>query len=114
MGLLMFAASGWLRVLYGMTPVLYFSVATANVLYGSYSLSLAIRRHRPLPQLMLLSWANGAWGVVCVAIVMLYHRQLAMYALVHLLVEAAVVFYLACREWIDRVALTGHQSANRT
>lgn len=89
----------WLATLYGMPTNLLVFIGVANVLYASYSFSLAIRRTRtPLP-LNVLIIANGVWALVCVGLAVHWAGTASLFGMAHLLAEALFVSRLASLEW---------------
>ncbi len=78
----------------------------ANILYGCYSLSLAIRRHRPLPLIVLLAIANMGWAAICLALLWTQWHVISLLGVVHLFGEAIYVASLGLMELIFRQRLT--------
>jgi hypothetical protein len=74
-------------------------MGVANVLYGSYSLTLASRRTRPAALILLLVVANAAWGVACMRWAIGYAETASIFGLAHLVSEGAYVMVLAAFEW---------------
>ncbi len=105
-GGLMWVLADWLLALYRMPPSLFFAIATANLVYGCYSLSLALRRRRPQRLISALAVANAVWGCVCVVGALLLVGRASILGVATLLLEAAVVFTLAWWEWRYRAVLT--------
>ncbi len=90
---------GWLSEWYGLPEELLFSMGVANLAYGSYSTSLAIRSIRPKTLILLLVAANLTWAIVCL-ILTIYHRQtVTPFGLAHLIGEGLFVGGLGCLEW---------------
>jgi hypothetical protein len=89
----------WLAALYGMPINTLVFIGVANVLYASYSFSLAIRRTRSPFLLNALIVANGAWALVCVGLAALWAGTATMFGMAHLLAEALFVGRLASLEW---------------
>ena len=89
----------WLAALYGMPTDLLVFIGTANVLYASYSLSLAIRRTRTPLLLNTLIVANGIWALVCVGMAVRWAGTATLFGMAHLLAEALFVGRLASLEW---------------
>ena len=104
-GTLVLALSGWLAQLEGLPRgVLIFTGAT-NLVFASYSCSLAVRRIRPLPLVTLLVAANLAWVPVCVALAVTFRDVATPFGFAHLLGEALFVGGLALLEWRHRALL---------
>ena len=72
-GVVVLALHRWLAGLYGFHPDLVLAIGAANVVYGSYSTTLAVRassgRVPSRRAVDLLVAANLAWAVVCVALI---------------------------------------------
>lgn len=72
-GVVVLALHRWLAGLYGFHPDLVLAIGAANVLYGSFSTTLAVRASSGRPPsrrtVDVLVAANLAWAVVCVALI---------------------------------------------
>lgn len=102
-GVLVLALREWLADLYVVPAGLVLLNACANLLYGSFSLSLAARKARPRGLVVLLVAANLGWALVCaVAAATLTAGILGR---IHLVGEAAFVGGLGILEWRWREAL---------
>lgn len=93
----------WLAGLYGMTVDGVTAMAVMNLLYGCYSLQLAVRRAPPLGMLRALVVANLSWTVVCVGIAVWAWGALTWLGVGQVLAEGAYVGWLGWTEW--RVAI---------
>ena len=89
----------WLVDWYGLPEAVLTFVGMANLLYGCYSLSLAVRPTRPLGMIVLLAAANLAWAPVCVTLIINWQKTASWLGLAHLAGEGAFVALLACLEW---------------
>lgn len=98
-GVAMLLLLDWLAALYGMPTDLLVFIGVANMLYASYSFSLAIRRTRTPRALNALIVANGVWALVCVGIAVCWADTATLFGMAHLLVEALFVGSLASLEW---------------
>ena len=98
-GSAMLILSGWLLPLYRMPALLYYGIAVANLAYGCFSLSVALRKNRPIGVVAVLAMANGAWGIFCLAAAPLFYGQLSLLGLGHLVLEAGFVLWLGWTEW---------------
>ncbi|MEO0857851.1 MAG: hypothetical protein AAFY55_13490 [Bacteroidota bacterium] len=105
-GVLVLALSGWLADLHGLPRSVLLFTGVMNLVYGSFSLSLARRTVRPKPLLSLLASANMAWPLVCIALVVLHRATIGPTGLLHLLGEAIYVGGLGFVEWRSRDLLT--------
>ncbi len=95
----------WLAALYGMPRELLVFIGVANVLYASYSFSLAVRRTRSPDLLNALIVANGVWALVCIGMAVRWAGTASLFGLAHLLAEALFVGGLARLEWTWRAQL---------
>lgn len=106
-GVAMLLLVDWLTSLYGMPTDLLVFIGIANVLYASYSLSLAIRRTRTPLLLNALIVANSVWALLCVGLAVRWAGTATMFGMAHLLAEALFVGRLASLEWKWRGLLLG-------
>jgi len=104
-GVTVLALSGWLSRLHALPQDLLVFTGAVNLLYGSYSFSLAVRSERPLLGIKLLVVANLSWAVVCVGLAIAYWQQATVFGLVHLIGEAIFVGGLGLLEWRQRYQL---------
>jgi hypothetical protein len=104
-GVLVIALSGWLGPLEGLPREVLLFTGAMNLLYGSYSFSLARRRERPMRLIKLLVVANLAWAVVCIGILAAFFESATPFAFLHLAGEAVYVGGLAVLEWRHREGL---------
>ena len=104
-GVLVLALSGWLARLHGLPQDLLLFTGAVNLLYGSFSFSLAVRAERPLALIKLLAVANMAWAVVCVGLVVVFGSQATVFGFFHLIGEAVFVGGLGMLEWRRRYQL---------
>lgn len=104
-GVAVLALSGWLSRLHALPQDLLLFTGAVNLLYGSYSFSLAVRSERPLLGIKLLVVANLSWAVVCVALVAVYWQQASVFGFFHLFGEAIFVGGLGLLEWRQRYQL---------
>lgn len=91
--------SGWLSRIEGLPQELLLFTGAVNLLYGSYSFMLAIRRQRPMHLIKLLVGANLAWAFVCLGIVAVFSATATLFAFLHFIGEAVYVGGLAILEW---------------
>jgi hypothetical protein len=96
------ALSGWLSRLEGLPQEVLVFTGAMNLLYGSYSFSLAVRPERPMALIKLLVVANLAWVPVCLGLLVVFSSTATMIAFVHLGGEAIYVGGLAVVEWRNR------------
>lgn len=93
------ALHGWLAEFYGLPRELLLIIGAANALYGSYSLSLAVRSVRPRPALVVLVAANATWSLVCIGLTVSYFSSASVFGIAALVAEAVFVGGLAALEW---------------
>ena len=67
-GGLVLALSGWLSKLHALPGGLLVLTGGVNLLYGSYSFSLAVRAQRPRVLITVLVVANLSWAAVCLGL----------------------------------------------
>lgn len=103
---MMLSAGGWLSGIYRLPLDLLWIMTAANLIYGTYSTTLAFRARRPMTLILLLVAANAAWAVVCFRWATLHWQTAHVLALVHLVAEGLWVGGLACVEWRWRRELT--------
>ena len=96
---------GWLSQMYNLSSALVLAMGIANLLYGCYSLSLALRSKRPKNLIRGLAIANMAWGVFCVLLVIIFRDTASVFAYAVLLFEAVFVGGLGLLEWRYRKQL---------
>lgn len=101
-GIVVLALAGWLSRLEALPRGVLLFTGAVNLLYASYSFSLALRRRRPMALIRLLVFANLAWVPVCLGLAFAFRHQATAYGFVHLLGEAAFVGGLAVLEWRNR------------
>ncbi len=104
-GVLVLTLSGWLSDLYGLPWELLQFIGAVNLLYGSYSFSLARRAKRPVPLIKLLVCANAGWVGVCLGLTAIFEEQATGFGIGHLVGEALFVGSLAALEWRQREQL---------
>lgn len=101
-GVVVIALSGWLSRLEGLPQDVLLFTGAVNLLYASYSFSLAVRSERPMRLIKLLVFANLAWVPVCLGLVMAFWATATPFAFVHFVGEAVYVGGLAILEWRHR------------
>lgn len=104
-GVAVLALSGWLSDLEGLPRAVLVFTGVVNLLYASYSFSLAVRDRRPMWTIRLLVIANLAWVPVCLGLAVAFQEQATVWGFVHLIGEAGFVGGLAVLEWTQRERL---------
>ncbi len=102
---------GWLSHWYALPRDLLIFIGGINLLYASYSFSLAIRQQRPKACIGLLVMANGIWAGVCIGMAVAFAGTATFFGLGHLVLEAAFVGALASLEWQHREQLKRRHAA---
>ena len=104
-GVIVLLASSWLSRLYRLPLDMLLLMGVANLVYASYSLSLAMRSKRPKSCILLLVVANLAWAVICLRWAVIFAGTASVFGLAHLMGEAVFVVGLASIEWRSREQL---------
>lgn len=95
----------WLSELFALPVGLVLLMGLANLVYASYSFSLAVRRVRPMSLIVLLVVANGAWALLCVRWAVAHAGTASALGMLQLMGEATFVGGLAGLEWRHRERL---------
>lgn len=98
-GVLVLVLASWLSTLYALPEPFILALGTANLAYGTFSLSLARRAVRPRALLRLLIGANLTWAVFCFGAGAVFAAQASAYGLALLLFEGVYVGGLGLLEW---------------
>lgn len=101
-GVTVILLSGWLSELEGLPRNVILFTGLVNLLYGSFSFSLAVRKRRPMRLIKALVWANLAWMPVCVGLVVAFWPSITVFGMAHVLGEGVYVGGLALLEWRHR------------
>lgn len=98
-GLAVLALSGWVSRLYGLPQSVVLFICGANLAYGSFSLTLALRL---LPRsegfIKFLAGANMFWPLVCAFLTATNFGTASIFGLGHLIGEA---FYVGGLGWVE-------------
>jgi hypothetical protein len=105
MGVLLFALQSWVSDLYNLSGVIIYFLATANVCYGLFALSLALSTRRNASSITLLAMANFVWAMVCVVMFIAFFQTASVIGLVFIGLEGLFVLILAIYEWKNRQVL---------
>ena len=105
-GVLLFLLQDWVGSLYNLPSSAVLFLATANVCYGVYALSLALSDNRKAASISLLAVANAAWMVVCIVVVLLYAQTANFIGLTFICLEGIFVSILGLYEWKNRYVLS--------
>ena len=98
-GVLVLMFSKWLGGLHALPRELLLLNGAVNLLYASFSFSLAVRARRPRPLIKVLVFANLCWAVVCLCLVAIFAGSATVFGIGHLVGEAVFVGGLAGLEW---------------
>jgi uncharacterized membrane protein YjjB (DUF3815 family) len=98
-GVLVLLFSEWLSRLYSLPPEILYFTGLVNLLYATYSFSLAKRRARPKALIILLAAANGAWALACLGLAIHFFETATFIGIGLLVGEAIFVGGLASLEW---------------
>jgi hypothetical protein len=101
-GSAMLLLGAWLSGLYGLPRNLLLFMGAVNLLYASYSFSLAVRARRSRASINLLVCANLAWVPVCLGFAVMFRDSATLFGLGHLIGEAMFVGALGMVEWSQR------------
>ncbi|MEM1117986.1 MAG: hypothetical protein AAF845_11610 [Bacteroidota bacterium] len=104
-GVLLLALSGWLSPLLGLPLWFVVGEGVVNLLYGSFSFSLARREVRPLRLVRRLAALNMAWGAFCAVLAVALLGTVTLYGTIHFLLGAVYVGGLGVLEWRNQTDL---------
>lgn len=94
-----------LAELYHLPERLMWAIGAIGLLYAAYSLTLANRKRRTMPWIVLLVTANTAWACFCAFLLAWYGPTASGFGRAHLALESIVVGGLAWIEWRNRQVL---------
>jgi hypothetical protein len=98
-GVLVLSFSEWLSRLYSLPLEILYFMGLINLIYATYSYSLAKRRARPKALITLLAAANGIWTFVCLGLAIHFFEAATFLGIGLLIGEAIFVGSLASLEW---------------
>lgn len=101
-GVTVIAFSGWLSRVGGLPREVLLFTGIVNLIYASYSFSLAVQAERSIRQIKRLVFANLAWVPVCLGLAATFSGSTAPLGFAHLVGEAFFVGGLAVLEWRHR------------
>ncbi|MCI3881152.1 hypothetical protein [Acinetobacter higginsii] len=105
-GLIVLLAAQWLSQLYHLPKGIIVFVGCVNLLYASYSFTLANYKKRSMFLINILVIANSIWALVCLFILWRFWQQMTFFAVLHIAGEAIFVGALARLEYQWRYQLT--------
>lgn len=95
----------WLSAIYALPRALLFFIGVMNLVYASYSFTLAKWTYRPQSMIGLLVVGNLLWAAVCLGLAFYFWPLATIWGLGHLIGEAIFVGGLATLEWRWRAHL---------
>lgn len=98
-GVLVLLFSAWLSRLEGLPQGVLLFTGVANLVYASYSFSLAMRSSRPIVLIKMLAIANMVWAPVCIGLLVAFFGSATPFGFLHLGGEAVFVGILGMIEW---------------
>jgi hypothetical protein len=98
-GVLVLMFSKWLSGLHALPRELLLLNGAVNLLYASFSFSLAVRARRPRLLIKVLVFVNLSWAVVCLWLVTVFAGSASVVGIGHLVGEAIFVGGLAGLQW---------------
>lgn len=98
-GVAVLLLSGWLSILYQLPQAFVIFMGAVNLLYGSFSFSLAIRNRRPPGLIKVLVAGNIIWGVACFVWLFLFRHEASYFGYVQFVAEGIYVGSLGILEW---------------
>lgn len=104
-GILLAALSGYIAPIYSLPQSWVIAHACVHLAYGAFSLSLAVRRTRPIGLISTLAIANASWAVLCIIFAARMVEGDSVLAAAHFLIEGIYVGTLGFIEWNRREVL---------
>lgn len=98
-GLIMLVFKGILADFYALDEIILIYMGIINILYGSYSTSLAFREERPKMMILILVAANFSWLLICLFLAFYFIDSASIFGVLHFIVEGLYVGALAFFEW---------------
>ncbi len=98
-GALMLIFHSWLSEFYGLPVWLVVFVGTVNMLYGTYSFTVARMAVRPVWRIVLLAVANFSWTINCMIMALIFMNSATIFGMIHIVGEGLYVGVLAYFEW---------------
>ncbi len=95
-----------LSSLYGLPTYIVLILASGNLLYSIYSLTLALKPSRRLLAIKTLVLGNLIWATFCLSVVYVHYATATQIGLFFISFEAVFVIVLAILEWRWRYLLT--------
>jgi hypothetical protein len=98
-GALMLIFHSWLSEFWGLPLLLVVFIGVVNMLYGTYSFTVARMRVRPVWRIVLLAVANFSWTINCIIMGLVFLNSATIFGLLHIFGEGLYVGILAFFEW---------------
>ena len=83
-GVLVLMFSGWLSPLHALPREILLLNGATNLLYASYSVSLAVRATQPRSLIKVLVFANLSWALVCLCLAAFLAGSATVFGIGHL------------------------------
>jgi hypothetical protein len=113
-GLIVLLAAQWLSQLYHLPKGIIVFMGCVNLLYASYSFTLANYKKRSMLLLNILITANSIWVLVCLVMLWKFWQEMTIFAVLHIAGEAVFVGTLARFEyqWRHQLTFSYHERNN--
>lgn len=82
-------------------------LGVANLVYGCFSLSIAVRKKRSVSIISTLAIANILWAPICWILYSMYSSEISLLGTLHILGESLYVGMLGIIEYKNRNLLIG-------
>ncbi len=113
-GLIVLLAAQWLSQLYHLPKGIIVFMGCVNLLYASYSFTLANYKKRSMLLINILITANSIWVLVCLVMLWKFWQEMTIFAVLHIAGEAVFVGTLARFEyqWRHQLTFSYHERNN--
>jgi hypothetical protein len=95
---LVFILRGWLSELFNLPQSLLITLSFISAGYAAFSLSLALRKTKPVQLLQLLIYGNCLWAIACITLLLYFINMASIWGLIYFALEALFVAALALLE----------------
>lgn len=106
-GIIVLILSQYLAIVYNLPIFLVIFIGLINILYGSFSFSLARKNQRSSYLIKLLSVGNLTWALFMVSVGTYSLNSSSIFGLIHIFGEGIYVGILGYIEWKNRSILMG-------
>lgn len=113
-GLIVLLAAQCLSQLYHLPKEIIVFVGCLNLLYASYSFTLANYKKRSMLLVNILVIANSTWVLVCLFMLWRFRQEITIFAVIHIGGEAVFVGALARLEyqWRHQLTFSYHEKSD--